>query len=84
MWVEADWIRRVSRVNCTTLQDPTSSSSPIYSPLQQYSLRDAHKMALPHAPGLTPNEIGFLAEMELVTVIPRQKLDRIELLGVST
>jgi hypothetical protein len=42
-----------------------------------------HKMALPLAPGLTPNEEGFLAEMELVTVIPRQKLKRLELLGVS-
>jgi GINS complex subunit 2 len=40
-------------------------------------------MALPLAPGLTPNEEGFLAEMELVTVIPRQKLKRLELLGVS-
>ncbi|KAF1820256.1 GINS complex, PSF2 component [Dissoconium aciculare CBS 342.82] len=41
-------------------------------------------MALPLAPGLTPNEEGFLAEMELVTVIPRQKLERLELLGGPT
>ena len=41
-------------------------------------------MALLLPPGLTPNEEGFLAEMELVTVIPRQKLERLELLGVSS
>ena len=41
-------------------------------------------MALPLPPGLTPSEVGFLAEMELVTVIPRQRLDSLELLGVST
>lgn len=41
-------------------------------------------MALPLRPGLTPNEVGFLCEMELVTVIPRQRLDALELLGVST
>lgn len=41
-------------------------------------------MALPLAAGLTPNEVGFLCEMELVTVIPRQRLEALELLGVST
>lgn len=41
-------------------------------------------MALPLPPGLTPSEIGFLCEMELVTVIPRQRLDALELLGVSS
>ncbi|KAF2799071.1 GINS complex, PSF2 component [Melanomma pulvis-pyrius CBS 109.77] len=40
-------------------------------------------MALPLPPGLTPPEIAFLCEMELVTVIPRQKLERLELLGGS-
>lgn len=40
-------------------------------------------MALPLPPGLTPPEIGFLCEMELVTVIPRQRLEGLELLGVS-
>jgi GINS complex subunit 2 len=40
-------------------------------------------MALPLPPGLTPPEIAFLCEMELVTVIPRQRLERLELLGVS-
>lgn len=40
-------------------------------------------MALPLPPGLTPNEVGFLCEMELVTVIPRQRLEGLELLGVS-
>lgn len=42
-----------------------------------------HTMALPFLPGLTPNEVGFLCEMEMVTVIPRQRLDALELLGVS-
>ena len=40
-------------------------------------------MALPLPPGLTPPEIAFLCEMELVTVIPRQRLERLDLLGVS-
>ena len=40
-------------------------------------------MALPLAPGLTPAEVGFLCEMSPVTVIPRQRLDGLELLGVS-
>lgn len=39
-------------------------------------------MALQLNPGLTPSEVGFLCEMELVTVIPRQRLDALELLGV--
>lgn len=39
-------------------------------------------MALPLPPGLTPAEVGFLCEMELVTVIPRQRLEGLELLGV--
>jgi hypothetical protein len=39
-------------------------------------------MALPLPPGLTPPEIAFLCEMELVTVIPRQRLEGLELLGV--
>ncbi|KAJ4405982.1 DNA replication protein psf2 [Didymella pomorum] len=38
-------------------------------------------MALPLPPGLTPPEIAFLCEMELVTVIPRQRLEGLELLG---
>ena len=40
-------------------------------------------MAPPLPPGLTPSEVGFLCEMEHVTVIPRQTLDGLELLGVS-
>lgn len=40
-------------------------------------------MALPLDPSLTPSEVGFLCEMQLVTVIPRQRLDGLELLGVS-
>lgn len=39
-------------------------------------------MALPLPPGLTPAEVAFLCEMELVTVIPRQRLEALELLGV--
>jgi hypothetical protein len=40
-------------------------------------------MALPLLPGLTPSEVAFLCEMELVTVIPRQRLEGLQLLGVS-
>lgn len=40
-------------------------------------------MAFPHAPGLLPAEVAFLCEMELVTIIPRQRLERLDLLGVS-
>lgn len=39
-------------------------------------------MALPLPPGVTPKEVAFLAEMELVTVVPRQRLDSIKLLSV--
>ncbi|KAF2998188.1 DNA replication protein psf2 [Curvularia kusanoi] len=38
-------------------------------------------MALPLPPGLTPAEVAFLCEMELVTVMPRQRLEALELLG---
>ncbi|KAK1775944.1 GINS complex protein-domain-containing protein [Copromyces sp. CBS 386.78] len=41
-------------------------------------------MALPLPPGLTQNEVAFLAEMEMVTVVPRQRLDTIDLLGGRT
>lgn len=40
-------------------------------------------MALPLPSGLTPSEVAFLCEMELVTIIPRQRLEGLELLGVS-
>ena len=40
-------------------------------------------MALPLPQGLTPAEVALLCEMEMVTVIPRQRLDKLELLGVS-
>jgi hypothetical protein len=40
-------------------------------------------MAFPQPPGLLPAEVAFLCEMEQVTVIPRQRLDRLDLLGVS-
>lgn len=39
-------------------------------------------MALPLPSGLMPAEVAFLCEMELITIIPRQKMDSIELLGV--
>lgn len=39
-------------------------------------------MALPLPPGLTPAETAFVCEMEMVTVIPRQRLEGLELLGV--
>ncbi|ORY08934.1 hypothetical protein BCR34DRAFT_626017 [Clohesyomyces aquaticus] len=38
-------------------------------------------MALPLPPGLTPPEVAFLCEMELVTVVPRQRLEGLALLG---
>ncbi|GME63244.1 hypothetical protein GTA08_BOTSDO01063 [Neofusicoccum parvum] len=41
-------------------------------------------MALPLPPGLTPPEVAFLCEMELVTVIPRQRLESLDLLGGPT
>jgi len=41
-------------------------------------------MALPLPPGLTPAEIAFVAEMELVTVVARQRLDSLSLFSVRT
>ncbi|KAH0491149.1 hypothetical protein TgHK011_002591 [Trichoderma gracile] len=41
-------------------------------------------MALPLPLGLVPSEVAFLCEMELVTVVPRQRLESIELLSGST
>lgn len=40
------------------------------------------KMALPLPQGLVPTEVAFLCEMELVTVVPRQRLESIDLLTV--
>jgi hypothetical protein len=40
-------------------------------------------MALPLLPGLTPSEVAYLCEMELVTVLPRQRLESLDLLAVS-
>lgn len=50
---------------------------------EQVCLSQEEKMALPLNPGLTPAEVAFMCEMELVTVIPRQRLEALELLGVS-
>ncbi|EXJ80998.1 GINS complex subunit 2 [Capronia epimyces CBS 606.96] len=41
-------------------------------------------MALPNPPGLLPAEVAFLCEMEQVTIVPRQRLDRLDLLGGTT
>ncbi|QUC19396.1 uncharacterized protein UV8b_03637 [Ustilaginoidea virens] len=41
-------------------------------------------MALPLPAGLVPSEVSFLCEMELVTVVPRQKLESIDLLTGPT
>ncbi|KAH7016794.1 GINS complex protein-domain-containing protein [Ilyonectria destructans] len=41
-------------------------------------------MALPLPTGLVPSEVSFLSEMELVTVVPRQRLEGIDLLSGST
>ena len=51
--------------------------------LSLYCNAPRYKMALPLPPGLTPSEVGFLCEMDMVTVIPRQRLEGLELLGVS-
>jgi hypothetical protein len=40
-------------------------------------------MAFPLPRGVTASEIAFLAEMETVTIVPRQRLEGLELLGVS-
>ncbi|KAI1853370.1 hypothetical protein JX266_002076 [Neoarthrinium moseri] len=41
-------------------------------------------MALPLPPGLVPTEVAFLCEMELVTIVPRQRLESIPLLSGAT
>ncbi|KAI1396818.1 GINS complex protein-domain-containing protein [Hypoxylon fuscum] len=41
-------------------------------------------MALPLPPGLVPTEVAFLCEMELVTIVPRQRLESISLLSGKT
>jgi len=41
-------------------------------------------MALPLKPGLLPAEVAFLCEMELINIIPRQRLEGLELLGGPT
>jgi GINS complex subunit 2 len=41
-------------------------------------------MALPLQVGLTPMEVAFLCEMEMVTVVPRQRLESLNLLSVSS
>lgn len=40
-------------------------------------------MAFPLPRGVTASEIAFLAEMESVTIVPRQRLEGLELLGVN-
>ncbi|KAK7956640.1 GINS complex- PSF2 component [Apiospora aurea] len=41
-------------------------------------------MALPLPQGLVPTEVAFLCEMEMVTVVPRQRLESIPLLSGDT
>ncbi|KAM5492339.1 DNA replication protein psf2 [Microsporum canis] len=41
-------------------------------------------MAFPLQRGITSSEIAFLCEMEMVTVVPRQRLEGLELLGGPT
>ncbi|KAI0097410.1 GINS complex, PSF2 component [Hypoxylon sp. NC0597] len=41
-------------------------------------------MALPLPPGLVPTEVAFLCEMEMVTIVPRQRLESIALLSGNT
>ncbi|KAG7128209.1 DNA replication complex GINS protein PSF2 like [Verticillium longisporum] len=41
-------------------------------------------MALPLPAGLVPSEVAFLCEMELVTIVPRQRLESMPLLSGAT
>ncbi|KAI5294323.1 DNA replication protein psf2 [Ascosphaera acerosa] len=41
-------------------------------------------MSFPYLRGLVASEVAFLCEMELVTIIPRQRLGKLELLGGIT
>ncbi|KAI0394378.1 GINS complex, PSF2 component [Xylariaceae sp. FL0594] len=41
-------------------------------------------MALPLPPGLVPTEVAFLCEMEMITIVPRQRLEPIPLLSGKT
>ncbi|KAI0161057.1 GINS complex, PSF2 component [Hypoxylon sp. FL1284] len=41
-------------------------------------------MALPLPSGLVPTEVAFLCEMEMVTIVPRQRLESIPLLSGKT
>ncbi|CAJ2514212.1 Uu.00g023310.m01.CDS01 [Anthostomella pinea] len=41
-------------------------------------------MALPLPTGLVPTEVAFLCEMEMVTIVPRQRLESITLLSGKT
>ncbi|EXJ90542.1 GINS complex subunit 2 [Capronia coronata CBS 617.96] len=41
-------------------------------------------MAFSNPPGLLPTEVAFLCEMEQVTIVPRQRLERLDLLGGTT
>lgn len=41
-------------------------------------------MALSLPVGLTPLEVAFVCEMEMITIIPRQRLATLKLLGVGS
>ncbi|KAI2602227.1 GINS complex protein-domain-containing protein [Hypoxylon sp. NC1633] len=41
-------------------------------------------MALPLPPGLIPTEVAFLCEMEMITIVPRQRLESMSLLSGKT
>jgi hypothetical protein len=57
---------------------PRLHDSSLYSSLYAH----IHTMALPLPVGLTPAETAFLCENEPITVIPRQRMQSIELLSV--
>lgn len=64
----------------------TASTRPSSSQLQKeapFSPGQPFPMAFPLPRGIMPPEIAFLAEMEQVTVVPRQRLEGLELLSVS-
>lgn len=67
----------------STLKSPRARSPPPERKIRTLGNAPLHAMALPLPAGLAPSEVGFLCEMELVTVIPRQRLEGLELLGVS-
>lgn len=64
------------------MNDATESAIALSCAASQGETPDS-SMAFPLPRGITSPEIAFLCEMEMVTVVPRQRLEGLELLGVS-